>query len=106
MPFTVIPAGYVFRVKGELDLATVNILERALAEHIQQGQPITLDLSGMSFIDVSGLHAFKRIADALVADGWCLLLHRVSAAHQSVISLVGLDRVENIHVMPCDVAAA
>ena len=106
MLFTVIPAGHVFSVKGDLDLATVDILERALAEHIQQRQPTMLDLSGMSFIDASGLHAFKRIADALVADGWCLVLHRVSAVHQRLMSLVGLDRVENIHIMLCDVAAA
>ena len=106
MPFTVIPAGYVFSVKGDLDLATVDILEQALAEHIQQRQPTMLDLSGMSFIDGSGLHAFKRLADALVADGWCLVLHRVSAVHQRLMSLVGLDRVENIHIMLCDVAPA
>jgi anti-sigma B factor antagonist len=106
MLFTVIPAGYVFSVKGEVDLATVSTLERTLAEHIQQRQPIMLDLSGMSFIDGSGLHAFKRIADALVADGWCLVLHRVSAVHQRLMSLVGLDQVENIHILQCDVAAA
>jgi anti-anti-sigma factor len=106
MAFTVLPTGFVFRVEGELDLASVQTLERALAEHIQESQPIALDLSRMSFIDSTGLHAMKRIADALAPDGWCLILHRVSAIHQKLMAIVGLDRVENIHLVPCTILAA
>jgi anti-anti-sigma factor len=47
------------RVIGELDLASMNQLVESMATI--DGQATTLDLSGVTFIDSSGLHALLTI---------------------------------------------
>ena len=44
----------VFRLAGELDMATVSQLEEALGEH-ENASEIVFDLRGLSFLDSMGL---------------------------------------------------
>ncbi len=44
------------RVTGELDLGSAPLLEQRLAHLRAEEQPVRLDLSGLGFIDSSGLH--------------------------------------------------
>jgi anti-anti-sigma factor len=41
-------------VSGDMDLATTPVLQKAVAK--LAGKPIALDLSGVAFIDSTGLH--------------------------------------------------
>ena len=52
--------GTVLRVSGELDLVTEPELEAALAE--VTAQPIRIDLSGLAFMDSTGLRALLSAA--------------------------------------------
>jgi anti-anti-sigma factor len=48
---------------GEIDLATADALERAIAELVSLGAPeVVVDASGVSFIDSSGLAVLVRAA--------------------------------------------
>ena len=49
----------VFRLAGELDMATVSQLEEALGEH-ENASEIVFDLRGLSFLDSMGLSALVR----------------------------------------------
>jgi anti-sigma B factor antagonist len=60
--------GWVERltVLGELDMATVPILERAFSAVLAEGdvRMIVVDLSALSFMDSSGIHLLLRMKDA------------------------------------------
>jgi anti-sigma B factor antagonist len=52
----------VVAVSGELDIASAPKLERELtAEWAESVIELTLDLSGIEFMDSSGLHALERV---------------------------------------------
>ncbi len=54
----------VVTVRGDVDITTVDELDRAVREELVLA-PVLLDLRGVTFMDSSGL----RILDALVRDG-------------------------------------
>jgi anti-anti-sigma factor len=61
-------------VRGELDIATKPVLERALIEQARIGGPVVLDLRELAFIDAQGLELLlHRDADAR-REGWELQL--------------------------------
>lgn len=76
----VLPAGAVLRVVGELDLTTSPKLARHLEElAVDFGNPLVVDLSGVTFIDSSGLS--------------CLVTaRRVVASAEGRLALVASDR--------------
>ncbi len=51
-----------FRLKGELDMATAGDLSALLTTAADRLDPVVLDLSGVSFMDSSGLRALLRAA--------------------------------------------
>ena len=67
-----IPSRELVRVVpiGELDLATVSVLDQALCEQLDAGfSCLVLDLSRLTFIDSSGINAIVRYQQRLDADG-------------------------------------
>lgn len=54
---------HVLKLRGELDLASASALERAIVR-VCESRPraVTLDLSGLTFIDSTGLHAIVSAA--------------------------------------------
>lgn len=55
------PAGRrVVRVTGALDLATSDEVERALVDAFDAGDAVRLDLSGVTFLDSSGMRGVLR----------------------------------------------
>jgi anti-sigma B factor antagonist len=63
------PDGSVVAPRGELDMATQNALRAALEEQAARGA-VTLDLSGLSFLDTSGLRLILETAEASRRDGF------------------------------------
>src|SRR6266498_2436969 len=51
-----------FRLSGELDLLNVEAVSRYLHEELRTGQQLTLDVSGLTFIDSKGLAMLLQLA--------------------------------------------
>lgn len=91
---TVRNSGYcgMISVSGSLDLATVAQLNQALEWLCRQSHhQITIDVSGVNFIDSSGLAAFVHAHQTLTAAGGRLALAHPSRPVQRLLSLTGLD---------------
>jgi anti-sigma B factor antagonist len=79
------------RPVGELDVATVPLLAAQMAE-VRHGrfQRVILDLSGLLFIDSSGLHMILDCHDEARQDGFALELIPGSREIQRVFEITGL----------------
>jgi anti-anti-sigma factor len=89
-----------FALNGELDLATVPLVDVAIGETVARDGSIFLDLALVTFADSSGIGAIVRSAQALSIG--CLVLHGVQDGVGRVIDLMGIGRdVPNLHVISC-----
>ena len=78
-------------VTGELDLATVHVLHEAAAFLMSETtEAITIDLSGLRFIDAPGLGEIVRLRLTLIAAGRRLTLSRPSPPIRRTFTLGGL----------------
>lgn len=66
------PPGHGLRLIGALDLSTVSLLEEAL-QRVAEGGQVTLDLSELTFVDSTGLHALVRYARSQDGNGPVIL---------------------------------
>ena len=81
--------GRFFSFSGELDAST----SRGLVEQLQgpPGSLVVLDLSGLTFMDSSGIgtiHMARRLA---IKNGGTLVVSRPQAMVERVLQLTGLD---------------
>jgi anti-anti-sigma factor len=79
-------------VAGELDIATVPRLDkqaRALLAH--DAQRLVIDLSGLTFIDSSGLNLFIALNNRATEEGWTLGLTRPPEQARSVFTVTGAE---------------
>ncbi|KAA0941238.1 MULTISPECIES: STAS domain-containing protein [Streptomyces] len=87
----------VVTVRGEIDHAVSGVLGKALLVEDREPPRIVVDLSGVTFMDSSGINAFilaHQAADG--AQGWL----RIAAAQESVLrvlQLVGVDALIPCH---------
>lgn len=92
MDATVAVEGNEIRVSGEIDAHSVSVVDAALGDADPTSE-VALDLSGVTFIDSSGLRslvaAHKRAAEA----GGGLVLVDPSEPVLRLLSLTGLDQV-------------
>lgn len=86
------PLGVLLTLGGELDLATVPRLQEQLDRAVRGRGAVVIDLSGLRFIDSSGLHMLVRAERQLHASGGQLVLVRGPRAVRRVFELTGLDR--------------
>ena len=70
------PGEAVLRLEGELDLVTAPMLRDELARHQARGVRIVLDLSGIEFLDSTGLVLLMEVAREPATNGWTLALRR------------------------------
>jgi anti-sigma B factor antagonist len=84
--------GYVLvTVKGEVDIATVAKLRERLFEFAASGQPLIVDLDGVSFIDSAGLAALVGAAKRAAAHGGRLQVVSARRQTRQLLRLTGLD---------------
>ena len=83
------PDGPFVRPVGELDLATQDELRAALAEQAADGS-VTLDLSGLRFLDTSGLRLILETAEASRRDGFAFSVLPGSAPVQRFFEVAGV----------------
>jgi anti-anti-sigma factor len=92
-----------FFLEGELDLATVPVLDIAIADAVAKGGPITIDLSHMTFIDSTGVRSILRAVESLPSG--CVILHGVHDGIQRILEITGVDLAPNLHIIACTVRA-
>lgn len=83
----------VVTVAGELDLSTIPVLEKDLLREAGSDGDVIVDLTGVSFIDSSGI---ALLIEAFRAGGDSTRLFTVVAAESQVdrvFRLAGIDRV-------------
>ena len=80
--------GPVVVVAGELDLATSDQLAECLLDLV--GQSVTLDFSGVTFMDSTAINVLIAAQKRAATDGRELLLRGVQPAQMRVFDIVGL----------------
>jgi anti-sigma B factor antagonist len=86
------PEGTVVAPRGELDIATQGELREALARRPADGG-VTLDLSGVRFMDTSGLRLILETAEASRRDGFTFSVVRGSPAVQRLFDIAGVTEL-------------
>jgi anti-anti-sigma factor len=89
----------LYFLSGELDMSTMPLLETAIAPGVAKGGPVTLDMSGLTFIDSTGVGSIIRSLKELPSG--CIVLHGVRNAVQRVLDMMSVDQASNLHVIPC-----
>jgi stage II sporulation protein AA (anti-sigma F factor antagonist) len=79
---------HVVTLKGELDIATAEGLSDWLMEIA--GSPVVVDLSGVTFVDSSGISAFIMAQNGMRANGDELILSRPHPFVKRTLEIVGL----------------
>jgi anti-sigma B factor antagonist len=83
--------GIELTLVGELDLASLHMLEQELERVAPTEKRLILDLRRLQFIDSSGLHALLRADRRLTAAGGQLTIVRGPRAVERLFRLTGLD---------------
>ncbi len=96
----------VFALDGDLDASTAPELARSLADALAAGRTkYVLDLSGVPFLDSSGIaaivHHFKRVR---IGAG-DVMLSGVRPEVMKILLLIRLDRVFDIHSTAAEAVA-
>ncbi len=84
------PGERTVKPAGELDIATAPQLEHALLDGRRRGDVVVVDLSGLSFIDSTGLRVIVRATRAAQTDGWTLRLRRARPTVQRIFDIAGI----------------
>lgn len=92
MDATVAATGNDIRVSGEIDAHSVSVVDAALAD-ADPTTTIVLDLSGVTFIDSSGLRALVAAHKRAQAGGGELVVAGPSEPVLRLLGLTGLDQV-------------
>jgi len=85
----------LIRAVGEIDLSTVNVLRRELDTAGEQVPTVLLDLSGVTFIDSTGLHLLLDASERSALGGWGFVLLGSSPVVQRLIEVSGVA-----HLLP------
>ena len=92
------PAG-ALEVSGELDAYTAGVLEELLTDRASSGD-VRVDLSGVTFIDSTGIRAIVRADNELRSDDRTLVIVDPSPAVMRLLELTSLDERFRIESVP------
>jgi len=82
------------RMVGEIDMATAPLIDDAFASVLDEGyNRIAIDLSGVDFIDSSGLNALIRARNIVNGRGLTLIISKLSDQARRLFELSGLMTV-------------
>jgi anti-sigma B factor antagonist len=88
--------GRGFRLEGEFDLANAPELAAAIAEH-SDGGGVDVDMSEVTFMDTSGLHALVKGARSLEGGKPVVLVDPPSRVVR-MMEIVGVTRMREIEI--------
>jgi anti-sigma B factor antagonist len=88
------PAGgpALFRVSGNVDLTTIDQLRAAVGPACTGGTEVLLDLSGVGFLDSTGVGTFVWLHRQAAVGGGRLVLAAPRRHVREVLSISGVDR--------------
>lgn len=84
-------------MSGELDLVTAGELEAFTRRARPSGDHLVLDLSGVGFLDCSGLRALLHVRHEVSRDGRVCRLAAPPKAAGRVLTITGVDRFVAVH---------
>jgi anti-sigma B factor antagonist len=82
-------------LSGELDMACTARLTDAIDEHARKGTTLVVDLSGLEFMDSSGLAALLKAQNAAESDGWDMAVKSPPAPVDRIFDLTDTRRLLN-----------
>jgi anti-anti-sigma factor len=77
--------------KGEIDLATVDLVRGAVESTWQHGDELVIDLREVGFMDTSGLRYTLELHDRSQHEGWQLRIVRGPVPVRRVFDVAGLE---------------
>jgi anti-sigma B factor antagonist len=80
-------------LRGELTLDEIAEVGRAAQPHITSGVPLRLDLSGLTFLDSTGLSLIVELAGHARDARWDFRIVNPSPAARQVLDITGVDVV-------------
>jgi anti-anti-sigma factor len=83
--------GARLQVRGELDLATADVVADRLRGLRERHEAVLLDLDALEFIDAAGLRVILTAAHDARTDGWAFTVTRGSAPVRRLFELLDLD---------------
>jgi anti-sigma B factor antagonist len=95
-----VPGGWLVEVSGEVDLHTAPQLRAVLGGLVERdspGESVVVDLTGVSFIDSTGLGELVGAHKAVQRRGDRLHLVATNERVTRLLSLTGLDEVLHVH---------
>lgn len=104
-----VPGGWLVEVSGEVDLHTAPQLQAVLTglvEPARPGESVVVDLTGVAFMDSTGLGELVAAHKALQRRGDRLHLAVSNARVTRLLSLSGLDGVLDVHPSQPEALAA
>jgi anti-anti-sigma factor len=81
----------VVRATGEIDMSTVNVLRRELDTARAEDATTLLDLSGVTFIDSTGLHLLLDASHSSAVSDWGFFVVGPSEAVRRVLDVSGIS---------------
>ncbi|MFB7864796.1 STAS domain-containing protein [Streptomyces sp. NPDC056069] len=90
--------GTVVTVAGELDLTSCPTLEEVTRQALSDSAPLRLDMSGVTFMDSSGLKFLLVLRRRLAEGGSRLVLTGLREAPMRLLTLTGADAI----LLPAD----
>ena len=88
------------RFAGEIDASNSHAVGTAIASTHAAEKDIHVDVRGLVFCDISGIRAFVTVAEGL-PKGRRMLLHGMPDMLQTVIKVVGWNRIPALEVCEC-----
>ncbi|PPR78182.1 MAG: putative anti-sigma factor antagonist [Alphaproteobacteria bacterium MarineAlpha3_Bin5] len=86
----------IIRLTGDIDLQTSPNVRQGLMGSIDKGRPIIVDLSGVDYIDSSGVASLVESLQTMRKKGKQFILVSVSEKAMRVFQLARLDKVFTI----------
>ena len=97
----------VLYLTGELDVASAPMLRQTVSDLVRADtRDLTLDLAGLTFVDVVGLRAVLQAQRAAASVGATFRLCAVSDLSRWVIRLLNCTDLEAVIEGPADLSAA
>lgn len=87
------PQGTVVALVGECDLAAREDLAATLRKALGTGRPVTIDASGLTFLDSSGIHELVSAHHLAVRTGTTLWLTGATGVVANVLDMTGVSRL-------------
>ncbi len=88
---------FVVALRGEVDLGNSPAARKVLLDCVEQGKGVVVDLSGVSYIDSSGIASLVEAFQSARRRKSGFSLAAVSEPALRVLQLARLDRVFSVH---------